>query len=548
MTTQRFLDKFDRADGGIGVNYTVPCGAVELFDESILPVDVQAAQVGSPVLDSTTEQKTQVLFTADDLDGPDYAVRAVWSHLQDFIGIATLLTETQNDPAFTLMARMTKDPLLVDLGGDEEPLCFDQGYGLRVTCPRDGSAPILKFIKYTPVVLPPGIPAAVTLEVDQAVVLATKTLATENLAVDPDWDGEGDIQYQGFYQSMRFRIRRADDKVLLDAYLNDRNLNTPVMSFEDFSNPLWGAPGAPGFEFISAAKTTQVATSPFNLEAVTLMACHLFEVETTRDIAPSRVAHPSNRWTYDRCAQGAILIAEKQGDAKYTASFNGQTKLAVFRDFIYWAEKEILRIEGFWRWLLREGDVFLEGDQRIYELPENLGEAISISPGNWSAPPLAEVESTEYARILTGFATGSGRPRLFRYIEPGPNLRKRIEVFPVPVAAAAGQDAQFLHIKFYTRHLEPIHPESQVPFVPQEFVDALIYKAASEALLLDTDIDNQQAVQAIATQKIASMVRENNRKYGGRTTVMRSASDVFKGDVHHRIPQLRVTQLDNLLL
>lgn len=549
MTVSRFLDKFDRADGAIGDKYTVACGVAEILDETVFPVDADAAG-GSPALDGTTEQKTQVFYTENEFDRSDYSVRAVWFHLDSFIGVSSLTAETTNDPSFTLLARMTKDPMLVDLGGEEQPLCYDQGYGLRVTCPRDGTAPVIKIIKYLPTVLPPGIASPSSSEVDGAFVLASKTLKAENLATDPDWDGTGNIQYQGFYQAMRLRVRRVDDRVVLDGYLNDRNQHTPILTVEDIRQPLWGQVGVPGFEFISAAKTAQSGTSPFNLEAVALMGCYLFETETVIDIAPARTQLPANLWTYDKCAQEAILIVEKQGDAKYTSSLNGTTKLNVFRNFVYLAEKEILRREGYYRFLQRTAQVHMKGGERFYELPENCGEVISIVPGNWSGAPLSELEVTQFSRSLAGFTTGTGRPMVYRHTEPGANLRERIEVFPTPVLDDTGADDNPLYVlvMYYARHLEPVDPARQVPFIPQEGIDALIWKAAADALMLDTDGENADRVLAQAETRIKSLTRMNNRKHGARQTVMRSAADVLQPDAHHRIPQLRATQLQNLFL
>src|SRR6185369_15258285 len=110
-----------------------------------------------------------------------------------------------------------------------------QGYGLRVTCPLDGSAPILKLVKFQPTIRPLALPRPTSTEVDGAVVLASITLQAPDLNVDPAWTAiqqpnqntpwPQPYPYQGYWQDMRLRIRRADSMVILDAFLNDRHLN-----------------------------------------------------------------------------------------------------------------------------------------------------------------------------------------------------------------------------------------------------------------------------------------------------------------------------------
>jgi len=545
MATHLFLDKFDRTDGEIGSNYTIACGGVALFDEVILPVNIDLITSGqSPVLEGTTDQKAQVLYTADTLDNNDYAVRAVWSRMS-----ATYTDEsaTQNDPSFTILARMSKDPVLLDLGVDEEPACYDQGYGLRVTCPRSGASPTVKIVKYTPNALVPGVSPPASTETDQAVVLASTTLVSANLNTNPEWDGSGNIQYQGYVQDMRFRIRRADDMVILDAYLNDRNRNTPILSYTDYHHPMWGETGVPGFEFISAATNSQGSeNSPFELNALPLMMCHLFQVETVKDIAPPRVSTPANRWTYGRVAERTILLVEKQGDAKYTASLNGQTKKTHFLDFVYEAEREILAAEGYWWFMLREGRrVYLSDGEQNYELPEDCGEVISIRPGNWDSTPLVVmVDDAQWGRSLAGSSNTTGFPRMFRYITSEANDRRTVQLWPTP----AIDDSQYtsglyMLIDYYARQFEPANPDSQVPLIPQEHIDVLTYKAASLALTLDTDPNNMQLMSQIATSKFMVMRRRNNRKVGDGRTVMRYEGNVLNADRHSLIPSTRLSSL-----
>lgn len=546
MTTHQFIDKFDRVDGEVGSAYTIACGGAALFDEVVLPVNIDEVTSGqSPILQGTTDQKAQVLYTEDALDCADYAARAVWSRMSSSY---TDDAATQNDPSFTILARMSKDPVLLDLGSEEDPACYDQGYGLRVTCPRSGAAPILKLVKYTPRALIPGVSPPASSEVDEAIVLAQVTLVGANLNTDSDWDGTGQIQYQGFVQDMRLRIRRADDMVILDAYLNDRNRNTPILSYTDYQHPLWGETGVPGFEFISAATNSQPSgASPFELNALPLMMCHLFQVETIKDIAPPRVSTPSNRWTYGRVAERVILLVEKQGDAKYTASLNGQTKKTVYLDFVYEAEREILAAEGYWWFMNRIGKrVYLRNSESLYELPEDCGEVKAIYPGNWDAPPLVEiVDDAQWARMLAG-AKGQigGFPRIYRYTDPEANNRRAVQVWPgATYSSDRYPDGVYMLIDYYARQFEPADPDCQMPQIPQDHIDVLTYKAAHLALGLDTDPQNTSIFEGMAMAKYAAMRRKNNRKVGDNRTQLRYAGHVMSSDRYSLIPQTRISSL-----
>lgn len=556
MTTSKFVDRFDRDDGEVGAQYTIPCGNAALFDEAVIPVDPTGSASGLSAFDETTAGKTQVLYIGDTLDGPDQSVRGVWIHMPsipNFLDIDQLLLLATQDPSFTICARMTKDPLLVDLGTDEQPFCFDQGYGLRVTCPRSGAAPILKIIKYSPLGIPPGIAGATTAtEVDLARVLASATLGIANLHVDPAQASTSTAapDYRGFVQSMRLRIRRQDDEVILEAYLNERHQDLPIMSFTDREHPLWGVIGVPGFEFISATLSTQPAgSSPYGLKGIPVIACQLFDTETIKDTAPSRVSQPSNRWTYERVTERVITLVEKNGDTKYNATTAGQTKLDTYLDFVMEAEADLIREEGYYDWLYRESTVILTDTVQDYELPENVGELEFVAPDNWSAPPLAEVRNVEMARrTLSVTGQGAGRPQIYSFIESGVNDRPVLRLFPTPTAGSTATEPLRLNIFYYARLIRPHDPTRQLPFVPQQDMDVLTYSAAAVAMLLDTDAENIASFLGERDRKISSLRRKNNRKLDGRQTIMRSAADVHGGDRSSRFPQTRMTQLGHLLV
>lgn len=549
--TAEFRDRFDRDDGAIGTNYTVPCGNVTIFDESVLPVTDGSGNSGlSPQLEGTTDEKTQVLYSAEALDGPNQVVRAVWSHDGEILGerdLSELVTLTSTDPRFTVIVRMTRDPMLVDLGRDQDPACYDQGYGVRVSCPRDGSTPTISLVKFMPPAIPPGIARPSSSEPDGAVVLASVLLRAANLVVDPDWDETGNPPYRGFVQELRLRIRRADKRVILEVFFNDRNMNTPVLEYTDQEVPLWGETGLPGFEFLSPRLVTQPAgVSPYELAALPIMRCHLFEVQTIKDFHRPVEVQPSNLWTYDRIVDRVITLVEQNGDAKYTATGSG-TKREAYLHFVTETESHIIREVGYYEWLRRVEKVYLADERAVYELPADLGVLNYIHP-SWNNVPLNEVLDIHFDRRLAGVQQSGGRPTVYRMEEQSVDNRLRIRVFPVPSIEANGTNADdYLIVEYFARQLYPSEPDVQIPLIPQEHIDVLVYGATAHALLIDQDPQNAQYFGQTFASKMSQLKRDAHRKVGNRQSVMRSAADVFVPNVRSRIPLLRATQLETLL-
>lgn len=555
--TSTFTDKFDRVDGDIGSNYDVPCGGVVILDETVIPADLSIGSSGvSPLTElmGRTDQKTQVLYTGETLDGPDYYSSAVFSHDEEIIGevsLATLLTTAVNDPSFTVLARMSKDPMLVALGV-EDPYCYNQGYGARVTCPRDGSAPILKIVKYTPRHLPTGYIPPTSAEVDLAQVLASKTLTFRDMNVDPAWDGTGSFPYRGFQQELRLRIRRADYSVVLEVFMNDRSMNTPILSYTDQRDPLWGAAGVPGFEFISPARVTQKAGhSPFNLLATSVMRCALYETQTIKDFRRASRVAPANHYTYDRVIDRVIQLVERDGDARYTSTGAGSTKRQVYLGFIMEAEADIIRKEGYWHWLMRQSQVYLTDLIDTYEMPEDLAMIDQVRPGNWMGQPLDELTRKDFAVRLAGATNSAGQPRIWRKGEESVNNRTTITLYPTPridqLEPTRDDDLPFLVIDYFARQLYPDQPDVQVPFVPQAHVDVLIYGAAAHGLMMDTDEANSARFMAVYQEKLKDLRRDNNRKNSERRTIIRSAGDYLSTGIRVRVPMLRAAQLETFL-
>jgi hypothetical protein len=556
--TSTFQDKFDRIDGDIGSDYDIPCGAVSISDEAVIPVGLSGT---SPEQYLPTKAKTQVLMVSDDMDSSDYIVRGVWARdLNPATGQPPL--SDVSDPSFTLLARMSKDPLIVDLGEEESPFCWDQGYGLRVTCPLDGSAPIVKLIKFQPIKRAPSLSRPSSSEPDGATVLATVTLQSPDLNVDPVWLAAqsitqpvtGDIPYQGFWQDMRLRIRRQDSQVILDGYINDRHLNEPVISFTDTRDPLWGVVGRPGFDFLSAITNIQPSgTSPYSLVGDPLMRCGLFQVQTVKDFAQPVSVTPDNFYTYTQVVNRVILLVEKNGDAKYNATTSGLTKLDTYLGFVQDAESHIIRKLGAWRWLWRDSTIYLRNGIANYELPEDCGLIDLVRPGNYSGPPLRQVPMQQFRSRFGSVAGSGGPPRLYMLKGQSVNNRQEILVFPTPTVLTAPNTKKqievslvsdpYITVEYYARKVRPTKPDVQIPYIPQEHMDVLIWGAAAHAMILDTDPDNTQATAGIFKSKLDDLIRAQYRDMSvNAPEVMRTPGDQLPIPV----PLTRVEQLSGL--
>jgi len=545
--TEAFQDKFNRVDGQIGTGYLIPCGEVALFDEAILPVDVDTLSQGTEVLD-TPLQRVQVLYNGDTLDNPDQVIRGVWGHDN------VVPSGVDTPPSFTLMARATKDPLVLDLAPpDESPDCYDQFYGVRVTCPLDGSAPTLKIIKKAPFRRASNLTTPTSSEADDARVLASVLIPAVAMNIEADWDETGNYPYRGFWQDMRLRIRRGDNEVILEAYLNDRFLNNPILTYTDHEDPLWSSLGLPGFEFLNAVLSNQPAgASPFAQDALALMRCTLFSVQTVKDFRRPVNVTPHNLMTYDRVVDRVILLVEKDGDARYNATNSGATKRQTYLQFVLEAEADIIRTEGYYGWLRRTEKIYLVDQQSTYELPENLGEIEMVRPGNFVAGPLREMQPFDFHQAIAGRADTGGKPSVY-IMEPSQvNDRMMIRVFPAALIDSIDtndtSEGAHLAVDYYARQVFPSTPSMELPFVPQMDIDVLIYGAAAHATLTDTDEVNSSRLATVYAVKLAGLRRRNNRKVSGRQTIMRSAADVFVETEGTRVPLLRATQLQNFLI
>ncbi len=553
----QFHDKFNRTE--IGSDYIVPCGGVIVVDnESVIPVDAAIIDSGlSPVfVPGSTSVKTQVFFNREAMDGPDQLVRMIFAHDESD---ETVLPNVSTDPSLSLLARMGKDPLLFDLGTDEDPACFDQGYGARVTMPRDGAAPILKIIKFVPAIRVPNISRPSSNEVDGMVVLTSLTLQDVDLNLDPLYDAEVDtlLPYRGFWQDMRMRIRRSDNEVILDVYLNDRNLNQPVLSFTDQADPLWGDVGLPGFEFLGATLSSQPAgVSPFALAGLSTLRVGQFQVQTVKDLKRPVSVHPSNLMTYLEVTNRVITLVEKLGDSRYNATGAGSTKFNTYLQFVFEAETDIVKHQGHWTWAKREQRIFLIDEQSDYEVPQDCAEIEMIRPA-WNQPPFTAMDITHFVQRFGPATNTMGRPIAYTIVGMGPDDRQIFRLFPTPIVPITGEgatsgggvseDEEFIFVNYYVRALRP-HPDDAdvlLPVVPQEDIDVLVYGAAAHALLINTDHQDAARFAMAYAAKLQKMQRSDNR--GPVRTVARSAADVLNPIQQTRLPLTRTGQLENLL-
>ncbi|MEE8518715.1 MAG: hypothetical protein V3S98_06285 [Dehalococcoidia bacterium] len=554
--TNKVQDKFNRDDGQLGSNWTVACGSASIFDEAIRPVDtsgsVNPTNPGSPIA-GLTDERTQALYSGSTLDAAHQVLRCIWGHDD------VTPEQVSGDPSVTLLARATKDPLLLDLGGSESPLCFDQAYGLRVTCPLNGDTPTLKLVKLTPDRRINAGPSS-TAERDDATVLASVRLRRQDLHTDTattpvTGDNKNDVTgvvYKGFWQDMRLRIRGTDGRVVIDAFLNDRYENNAILTFTDFQDPLWSDVGLPGIEFLSPVRDAQPAgASPFDQVAKSVMAVTLFSASTVSHLEQPRTVAPSSRYTYGKVVDRVITLVEKNGDAKYSATATGQVKRDTYLDFVMDAESEIIRAEGYFDWLKTEARIYLKDDVDELEMPEDFGELLQLRPGNWNGPPLQFFEPTVFRQYSQNQDAAKGKPRSFTNAPVSVNSRTAYKVFPIPDVSSidtngveVNEDA-FLVVEYYRRRLFPTEMDASLPVVPQADMDVLIYGGAAHAMILDTDPQNAQAMFGAYQGKLKGLRRKNNRH--SAVTVMRSIADVAQPATQSRLPVLRTIQLEALL-
>lgn len=537
--TSSFLDRFNRDDGQLGANWTVADGYASILDEAVRPIDTTGSQApttpGSP-LDGLTSVITQVLYSKVALDGPHCVVRGVWGH------DAVTPSDVTRDPSFTVMARMTKDPFLIDLAGTEKGVAYDQGYGLRVVCPLSGAAPVLQIIKYTTNRRINQVDLT-TPNVTDSTILASITLTADELNTS---DGVV-TNYKGFWQDMRLRVTGSDGLVTLEAFINDRYENAPILTTEDRQDPVWSAVGEPGFEFLSPLYNG--ATSPDTWEGKPVMACTLFEVSTVKHVDRPRSVTPANYYTYGSVVDRVITLVERDGDAKWSATVAGQTKRQTYLEFVLEAEADLIRKEGYYDWLISEANVYLVDGQAIYEMPQDFGLLRQMRPGNWQGQPMTWLEPFLFRQRVGSIQQTSGKPTVYTDAPSGANDVKRYRFFPQPqVGTTTDGNDPYAVVEYYRRRLRPSVMDEQLPAVPQEDIDVLVYGAVAHALLMDTDGQNTQMYASVYASKLKDLRRKNNRKTSGAFSVMRPASQVFQPNVTSRIPLLRATQLETLLI
>jgi hypothetical protein len=547
-----FSDSFKGADRSLSSdsNYTVPCGSVAVIDEAARPISVDASGgfgEGISPVDLLTTRRTQLIY-AGTLDRQDLNLRAVFGHDQ------TLPGGTTGNAVFSILARASKDSLLLQLGGDEEPLCYDQGYALRFEAQTNATAAKLSIVKLMPAERVGGSRSA-TDQPDDAIELATVAVQAGWLNQRSSFSGKDSattgLAYTGMWQDMSLRIWGRDGEVHLEAYLNDRFQNVPVLRATDRATPTWDQ-GSAGIEFWSPEYTDQPSeASPFDLAAQSVMACALFELQTIQAFAEPR-RQQSAYYTYGRVVDRVTQLVEKDGEIQYASPSSGrQTRRSVYLDFVLDAEAQIIRGEGYYDWLRREQELYLEASQDLYEMPADFGLLDLLRPGNWQGAPLDYLRPYDFRRRLGNLSRNGGLPRIYTDADPAVNLNERMRVYPVPrTQDITNKDGESLYmtVEYYRKRIRPTIDELDVavPVIPQEHMDVLIYGAAAHALLLDTDQANVQMFNQAFAVKIRDLRRDNNR-FTNQRMLLRSAADVRPQTVTSRLPLLRSTQLEVLL-
>lgn len=552
----QFSDSFSRADGALGTDWSVICGDATILDNAVVPIASDGSGgfgVGISPIDLLASRRTQVFYSGS-LDRQDVSVRAVFGHDEN------IPDGVSGDASFTLLARASKDPLLLDLGGTEEPDCYDQAYGVRFTALASATQARIDIIKLVPSERINSTRASNS-QPDDAVVLKTINVQAgwlNNRVAPANPTSTTGLTYTGMWQDMRMRVYGKDGEVTIDVYLNDRFEQEPVLSTTDRAEPTWET-GSVGIEFWSPTYDDQPNTaSAFSEAATPVMRCSLFGVETIKAFAQPRTedAPRTYGWVIDR----VIELVEKNGESQYSATNAGiAARTGPYKEFVLEAEAHIIRTEGYWEWLHREQRIYLVADKGLYEMPTDFGELIMLRPGNFQGPVLLKASPYDFNQRLGGIQRTGGLPRIFRDKPPSVNGRPRIQVFPVPTQTnltnsanddQANPDNEDLHliVEYYKKRIRPTAAtiDTDVPVIPQQHLDVLIYGATAHAVLLDSSQSNTQNFAQTFQSKLAGLRRSNNRKVNERVT-LKSVADIMKADVTSRLPQLRSTQLEVLL-
>jgi hypothetical protein len=114
----------------------------------------------------------------------------------------------------------------------------------------------------------------------------------------------------------------------------------------------------------------------------------------------------------------------------------------------------------------------------------------------------------------------------------------------VRLANTPSSDADGVEIVFdyYARWINPSEPDREIPLIPQEDMDVLIYGAASHAGPFATASQKVVQWEALYQQKLQDMVRRNNRKMN-RRTIMRHVLDTPDPSLTSLFPLTRAAQL-----
>jgi hypothetical protein len=163
----------------------------------------------------------------------------------------------------------------------------------------------------------------------------------------------------------------------------------------------------------------------------------------------------------------------------------------------------------------------------------------------------------EFRKRYGSVSGAGGPPRIYMLKGESVNNRQEILVYPTPVVLTSTgvvpavqvetslvADA-YMQVEYYAKRLRPTAVDRQIPYIPQEHIDVLIWGAAAHAMVLDTDADNTAATQQVFEGKLRDLIREQFRGNSNAPEVVRSAADL--GPVGISVPLLRYQQFEGLL-
>ncbi len=218
------------------------------------------------------------------------------------------------------------------------------------------------------------------------------------------------------------------------------------------------------------------------------------------------------------------------GDLIYEVGFrvdrsgNSQFSAAMLGEFINHAQAEVCIAEGFWKWLRRSLCFTTAQGAQVLELPAHVAmiyDLTETSSGRQLAKcNLQDINRTDPARARSGVPSA--------YAEQGSGDNGGLVI----IFDRTTGGCYSMVLDFYAKHV-PMVDDSDLPLVPPEYVEVLIWGALERAFQHSDDQKGFGMAMAKKAEMIRLMRRDNQRTAKGLTMMtvanQTARSKVFQG-------------------